>query len=112
MRYKKKKRSSRSSCHLIRGLLGVHVSRAMFLVRRGWLWTCGSKIGFADVLVPDAFVTAHVSFEAGDENDEKRGKEMGATYGECGYRCCFFTRLDDVLIFLGRVKKVDDREKN
>ena len=80
-----------------RRLLGVHVSRAMFfLVRRGRRWTCSSKIGFADVLVPNAFMTAHVSFKAGDENDEEeeedwsrendeRGKGDGmlTTYGEC-----------------------------
>jgi len=40
-----------------------------------WWWTCSIKIGFADVLVPDAFMTAHVSFKAGDENDEKEEED-------------------------------------
>jgi len=31
--------------------------------------TCGSKIGLADVLEPDAFVTGHVSFKADDEEE-------------------------------------------
>ena len=40
-----------------------------FVVSRRW-WTYGRKIDLADVLEPDAFVTGHVSFKAGDEDDE------------------------------------------
>jgi len=47
-----------------------------FLVPRGW-WTC-DKIGLADVLVPDAFVTAHVSFKAGDEDEEEEEEDWSA----------------------------------
>ena len=47
----------------------------MFFVASRGRWTCGSKIGLADVLEPDAFVSGHVSFNAGDEDDEEEEKD-------------------------------------
>jgi len=81
-------------------ILGIHVSCAMyFLVHQArgwwwWWWTCGIKISFADVLIPNVFVTAHVLFKAGYENDkeeeedwsdenERDGKKMGVMHREC-----------------------------
>ena len=46
-----------------------------FVVSQGW-WTCGSKFGLADVLEPDVFVTSHVSFKAGDKDDEEEEKDQ------------------------------------
>jgi len=98
----------------------------------GW-WTCGPKIGLADVLVPDAFVTAHVSFKTGDENDEEeeevwcgQNERVGRRWDvkrpenafderECGYGCCLFTAwlmFLECCFFGGEVRKVGDREKN
>jgi hypothetical protein len=36
------------------------------------------------VLVPDAFVTAHVSFKAGDENDEEEEEDWSRENDERG----------------------------
>ena len=85
------------------------------------------SIGFADVLVPDAFVTAHLSFKAGDENDEEeeevRTREREGDGMLNVWRMpsmnenavtafvSLHTRLMFLESFLGRNEKVGEREK-
>jgi hypothetical protein len=47
----------------------------MFIVVPRGRWTCGSKIGLADVLEPDAFMSVHVSFAAGDDEGEEENED-------------------------------------
>ena len=74
-------------------------------------WTCGSKIGLADVLVPDAFVTAHVSFKAGDEDDEEE-EEDWSSENERARKPLMKENGVTAVVSVQEGKKVGDQEKN